>query len=163
MSALWADWPYHWLPLFYADFFRPLTTLLSAITCPLGPNVNSWDTIGASREPTFPLCKRDLCGHYWQNEHTIGFPHFLLIFLDHLRPCQCIILPPRAYMCNVNRWASLKTSTELTFAVFVICVGPVGRLGIRLAFPIFLETFHERFLRPFTTLSLHYPAPWVQM
>ena len=23
----WADWAYHWLPLFFADFLRPFTTL----------------------------------------------------------------------------------------------------------------------------------------
>ena len=39
-----------------------------------------------------------------------------------------------------------KTSTEPTFPVFVTCVGPVGRLGIPLASPIFCgfcETIHE--------------------
>ena len=78
----------------FCRFFKTIHDPLSEIPCPLGPNVNSWAVLGASREPTFPLS--DLCGHNGQTGHAIGFPYFLLIFLDHSRPSQFITLPPRA-------------------------------------------------------------------
>ena len=39
----------------FGGFFETNQDPLSAIPCPLGPNVNSWDALGASREPTFPV------------------------------------------------------------------------------------------------------------
>ena len=36
-------------------FFKNIHDPLSEIPCPLGPNVNSWAVLGASREPTLSL------------------------------------------------------------------------------------------------------------
>ena len=47
--ALFSPIPYFLL------IFWDINDPLSEITCHLGPNVNSWDALGASREPTFPL------------------------------------------------------------------------------------------------------------
>ena len=39
----------------FCRFFKTIHDPLSEIPCPLGPNVNSWAVLGASREPTFPF------------------------------------------------------------------------------------------------------------
>ena len=39
----------------FCRFFETIHDPLSEIPCPLGPNVNSWAVLGASREPTFPF------------------------------------------------------------------------------------------------------------
>ena len=148
-------------------FFETIHDPLSEIPCPLGPNVHSWDTLGASRELTFPL-NATCVGTMGRMSIPLAFPSFA-DFLDHSRPSQCKTLPPmgnvRLHLANyshltihdplsalifplgpnVDRWAALKTSTEPTFPVFVICVGPVGRLGIpsaSLIFCGFFETIH---------------------
>ena len=116
----------------FGGFFETNHDPLSAIPCPLGPNVNSWGAVGASREPTFPL-----------NATFVGT-------MGRLGPSQTSHDPLSALSCplgpNVDRWAALKTSTEPTFPVFVTCVCRVGRLGIPLASPIFcqfFETIHD--------------------
>ena len=39
----------------FCRFFKTIHDPLIEIPCPLGPNVNSWAVLGASREPTFPF------------------------------------------------------------------------------------------------------------
>ena len=39
----------------FGRFFETIHDLLSEKPCPLGPNVNRWAVLGASREPTFSL------------------------------------------------------------------------------------------------------------
>ena len=39
----------------FGRFFKTIQDPLSEIPWPLGPNVNSWAVLGASREPTFPF------------------------------------------------------------------------------------------------------------
>ena len=39
----------------FCRFFKTIHDPLSEIPCPLGPNVNRWAVLGASREPTFSL------------------------------------------------------------------------------------------------------------
>ena len=146
----------------FCRFFKTIHDPLSEIPCPLGPNVNSWSVLGASREPTFPFnvtcvgqvgrlgmplaslifCVhrthisrfRDLCGSGGQTGHTIGFPYFLPIFKTIHDPLSEIPCPLGP---NVNSWAVLGASREPTFPFNVTCVGTMGRLGMPLASPIF--------------------------
>ena len=39
----------------FCRFFKTIHDPLSEIPCPIGPNVNRWAVLGASREPTFSL------------------------------------------------------------------------------------------------------------
>ena len=104
--------------------------------------MNSWDALGASREPTFPAFVTCV-GQVGRVGMPLAFPIFCRFFEtihDTLGEIPCPLGP------NVNRWAALKTSTEPTFPVFVTCVGQVGRLGMPLASPIFcrfFETIHD--------------------
>ena len=190
--------------LIFRDYSRPF----HCNTLPLGPNVNSWNALGASREPTF-LLNATCVGTMGRMGIPLASPIFYGFsetIHNSISALPCPIRP------NVNRWAVMKTSTELTFPVFMTCVGPVGRMGIPLAYPIFcvfFETIHDNFsaipchlgpnlncwdalgasreptfqvfvtcvgtmgrlvitlassifcgfLRPFTTLSVQYPAP----
>ena len=123
-------------------FFETIHDPLSALHFSLGPNVNSWDAIGASREPTFlffVICVLTVGRKGIPLASPIFWGFFETIH-DPLSSFPCPLGP------NVNRLAALKTSTEPTFPVFVTCVGPVGRMGIPLAFPIycwFFETIHD--------------------
>ena len=106
----------------------------SLLPYPLGPNVNRWDVLGASREPTFPF------NNSGQTGHAIGFAYFLLLFeIIHDHPS----LLPYPLGPNVNRWAVLGASREPTFFLNVTCVGQVGRLGMPLASPIFYRFFEN--------------------
>ena len=136
-------------PLF-CRFFKTIHDPLSEIPCPLGPNVNSWAVLGASREPTFPF-NVTCVGTMGRLGMPLAFPIFCRFFETNHDPLSSIPYPLGP---NVNRRAVLKTSTEPTFPVFETCVGQVGRLGMPLDSIIFAD-----FLRPFTTLSVQYPAP----
>ena len=123
-------------------FFETIHDPLSALQCPLGPNVNSWDAMGASREPTF-LLNATCEGRMGRLGITLASPIFFGFFEAIHDPLSALPCPLGR---NVNRWAALKTSTEPTFPVFVTCVGPVDRMGIPLASPIFcwfFETIHD--------------------
>ena len=143
--AQWADYAYHWLPLFFADFSETIHEPLSALPCPLAVNVNRSEALKTSTEPTFKFfvtCVGPVC--------RLGIPVASPIFAnfwDRSRPSQCNTLPSSAnwnswdtlgasrehtFPLNVNRYAVLKTSTEPTFPVFATCVGPVGILDIPL-------------------------------
>ena len=128
----------------FCQFFETIHDPLSEIPYPVGPNVNSWAVLGASREPTFPFnvtCVGTI--------GRLGMPldsHIFYWFFETIHdPLSSLPYPLGP---NVNRWAALKTSTEPTFPVFVTCVDQVGRLGMPLAFPIFCQ-FSE---------SIHDPA-----
>ena len=126
----------------FCQFFETIHDPLSEIPCPLGPNVNSWAVLGASREPTFPFnvtCVGTM-GRLGMPLASFIFCWFFETIHDPLSSLPYPLWP------NVNRWAALKTSTEPTFPVLVTCVGQVGRLGMPLAFPIFcrfFETIHD--------------------
>ena len=107
-----------------------------------------------------PLWKRPQNPHFpfswpvwaqWADLAYYWLPLFLLIFWDQSRPSQCNTLPPRAKMWIVGP----PRSVQRTYIYLnVTSVGPEDRLGIQFAFAIFCG-----FLRPFTTLSVHYPPP----
>ena len=65
-------------PLF-CRFFETIHDPLSELPCPLGPNVNSWAALGASREPTFPF-NMTCVGTVGRLGMPLDFPIFLLIF-----------------------------------------------------------------------------------
>ena len=135
---------------YFLPIFETIHDPLSEIPSPLGPNMNSWLIPGASREPTFPF-NMTCVGTVGRLGMPLDFPIFCWFFEtihDHLSSLPYPLGP------NVNRWAVLGASREPTFSLNVTCVGHVGRLGMPLASPIFY-----RFLRPFTTLSMKYPAP----
>ena len=136
MWAQRADWAYHWFPLFFADFLRAFTTL-SIHYLPPQPNVNRWATRKTSTEHTFSVFVTCV-----GRVGTLGIPLASPIFCwffetihDPLSAIPCPLGP------NVNSWDALETSREPTFTLNVIFVGPVGRLGIPLAFPIFCRFF----------------------
>ena len=121
----------------FCGFFEAIHDPLSAIPCPLGSNVNGWDALGASREPTFPL-NVTCVGTTGRLGIPLASPMFCGFFEaihDPLSTLPCPLGP------NVNRWATLETSTVPTFPVIVTCVGPLGRLGIPLASPFFCGFF----------------------
>ena len=121
----------------FCRFFETIHDPLSSLHYPLGPNVNSWAVLGASREPTFPF-NMTCVGTMGRLGMPLDSPIFCRCFQtihDPLSEIPCPLGP------NVNRWAALKTSTEPTFPVFVTCVGQVGRLGMPLASPIFCRFF----------------------
>ena len=126
----------------FCRFFETIHDPLSEIPCPLGPNVNRWAVLGASREPTFSL-NVTCVGPVGRLGMPLASPIFCRFFKtihDPLSEIPCPLGP------NVNRWAVLGASTEPTFPVFVTCVGQVGRLGMPLASPIFgrfFETIHD--------------------
>ena len=121
----------------FCRFFETIHDPLSEIPCPLGPNVNRWAVLGASREPTFSL-NVTFVGQVGRLGMPLASFIFCLFFETIHDPLSSLPYPLRP---NVNRWAALKTSTEPTFIVFVTCVGQVGRLGMPLAFPIFCRFF----------------------
>ena len=121
----------------FCRFFKTIHDPLSEIPCPLGPNVNSWAVLGASREPTFPF-NVTCVGTMRRLGIPLAFPIFSWFFETIHDPLSSL---PYTLGPNVNRWAALKTSTQPTFPVFVTCVGQVGRLGMPLAFPIFCRFF----------------------
>ena len=134
----------------FCSFFETIHDPLSSLPYPLGPNVNRWAALKTSTEPTFPVfvtCVGQV--------GRLGMPLAFAIFCRFFETIQDLLSSlPYPLGPNVNRWAALKTSTEPTFPVFVTCVGQVGRLGMPLASFIFCQ-----FLRPLTTLSVHYPTP----
>ena len=147
--AQWADWAYHWPTLFFADFLRTFTTLSVHYDAPLGPNVDRLADLKTSTEPTFPLFVTCV-GPVGRLGIPLACPIFCGCFEtihDTLSALPCPLGP------NVDRWAALKTSAEPTFPVFVTCVGPVGRLGIPLACPVFLRMFCDH-SRPFQCNAL---------
>ena len=121
----------------FCRFFKTIHDPLSEIPCPLGPNVNSWAVLGASREPTFPF-NVTCVSTMGRLGIPLASPIFCWFFETIHDPLSSLPYPLGP---NVNRWAALKTSTETTFPVFVTCVGQVGRLGMPLAFPIFCRFF----------------------
>ena len=139
--ARWADWACHWLPLFFADFLRPFTTL-SVHYPTIGPNVNRWAVLGASREPTLSL-NVTCVGQVGR----LGMPLASFIFCWFFETIHDpLSLLPYTLGPNVNRWAVLRASREPTLSLNVTCVCQVGRLGMPLAFPIFcrfFETIHD--------------------
>ena len=122
--------------------FETIHDPLSSLPYHLGPNVNSWAVLGASREPTFSLnvtCVGQV-GRLGMPLASFIFCWFFETIHDPLSSLPYTLGP------NVNRWAALKTSTEPTFPVLVTCVGQVGRLGMPLAsfiFCWFFETIHD--------------------
>ena len=142
--AQWADWAYHWPTLVFDDFLRPFTTLSVHYDAPLGPNVDRWADLKTSTEPTFPVFV-SCVGPVGRLGIPLACPIFCGCFVTIHEPFSAMPCPLGP---NVDRWAALKTSAEPTFPVFVTCVGPVGRLGIPLASPIFcgcFVTIHEHF------------------
>ena len=126
----------------FCRFFKTIHDPLSEIPYPLGPNVNRWAVLGASREHTF--CLSVTCvgqvGRLGMPLASFIFCWFFETIHDPLSSLPYPLGP------NVNRWAALKTSTEPTFPVFVTCVGQVFRLGMPLASPIFsrfFKTIHD--------------------
>ena len=63
------------------------------------------------------------------------FCRFFKTIHDPLSEIPCPLGP------NVNSWAVLGAAREPTFPFNVTCVGTMGRLGMPLAFPIFLLIF----------------------
>ena len=123
--------------LIFCRFFKTIHDPLSEIQCNLGPNVNRWAVLGASREPTFSLnvtCVGQV-GRLGMPLASFNFCSFFEAIHDPLSSLPCPL------GLNVNSWAVLGASTEPTFPVFVTCVGQVGRLGMPLAFPIFCRFF----------------------
>ena len=121
----------------FCRFFETIHDPLSEIPYPLGPNVNRWAVLGASREPTFSL-NVTCVGQVGR----LGLPLASFIFCSFFETIHDPLSSlPYPLGPNVNRWAALKTSTEPTFPVFVTCVGQVGRLGMPLAFTIFCRFF----------------------
>ena len=119
--------------LIFCRFFETIHDPLNALQSPLGPNMNSCDALRASREPTFPLSVT-----VWAQCSDWAYHWLSLFFADFFIPFTTLSLHyPAPLGPNVNIWATLKTSTEHTLPVFVTCVGPVGRLGIPMATPIF--------------------------
>ena len=118
-------------------FFETIQDPLSSLPYPLGPNVNRWAVLGASREPTFSLnvtCVGQVI--------RLGMPFSSLIFCWFFETIHDPLSSlPYPLGPNVNRWAALKTSTEPTFPVFVTSVGQVGRLGMPLDSPFFCWFF----------------------
>ena len=106
----------------FCGFFETIHDPLSALLCPLGPNVNRWAALNMS---------------------TLAYPIFCVFFEtihDNLSAIPCPLGP------NLNCWDALGASREPTFQVFVTCVGTMGRLGITLASSIFcgfFETIHD--------------------
>ena len=117
----------------FCRFFKTIHDPLSKIPCPLGPNVNSWAVLGASREPTFPF-NVTCVGTMGRLGMPLASPIFCRFFQtshDPLSELPCPLWP------NVNSWAVLGASREPTFPFNVTCVGTMGRLGMPLASPIF--------------------------
>ena len=119
---------------FFCGFFEAIHDPPSAIPCPLGPNVNSWDALGASREPTFPLNVTCVCpvGRLGIPLASPIFCGFFEAIHDPLSAIPCPIGP------NVNSWDAIGASREptMSFPLNVTCVGTMDRLGIPLASPI---------------------------
>ena len=78
--------------------------------------VNSWDTLGASRETTF-LLNVTCVGTMGRLCIPLASPISFVFF-------ETIHDPLSAIPCRLG--PNMKTSTEHTFPAFVICVGPVG-------------------------------------
>ena len=133
MWAQWAEWSYHWLPQFFCGFFEKIHDPLKAIHSPLGPHVSSWDTLGASRKPTFHLCE-----YNGQNGQTIGFPFYCQFFETIHDPLKATHSP---LWQNVNSWDDLGASREPKFPFSMTCVSTKGRMGIPLASVIFCGFF----------------------
>ena len=116
------------IPFAFQNFCRFSETIydsLSALPCPLGPNVNRWVALKASTEPTFPVFMTCV-GAVFRMGIPLASPiswGFFETIHDPLSALPCPLRP------NVNRYATLKTSTETTFPVFMTCVGPVARMG----------------------------------
>ena len=123
----------------FCGFFKTIQDPLSEIPCHLGPNVNSWAVLGASRKPTFSL-NVTCVGQVGRLGMPLAFHIFCRFFEsihDPLSEIPCPLGP------NVNRWAVLGASRKPTFSLNVTCVGQVGRLGMPLAFPIFCRFFES--------------------
>ena len=117
----------------FCRFFKTIHDPLSEIPCPLGPNVNSWAVLGASREPTFHF-NVTCVGTMGRLGMPLAFPIFCRFFETIHDPLSSLPYPIGP---NVNRWAVLVTSREPTFPFNVTCVGIMGRLGMPLDSPIF--------------------------
>ena len=126
----------------FCGLFETICDPLSAIPCPLLPNVNRWcHPMIAQRTHISGFC--DLCGHNGQIGRTIGYPYFLQIFLNHSRPSQCITLPPRDKI--VNRFARENVNRTNIFLYRDLC-GHNGQILHTIGFPYFLWIFlyHSR-------------------
>ena len=121
----------------FCRFFKPIHDPLSELPCPVGPNVNSWAILVASRELTFPF-NVTCVGTMGRLGMPMDSPIFCWFFETIHDPLSLLPYPLEP---NVNRWVALKTSTKPTFPVFVTCVGQVFRLGMILASPIFCWFF----------------------
>ena len=91
----------------FCRFFKTIQDPLSEIPCHLGPNVNSWAVLGASREPTFPFnvtCVGTM--------GRLGMPLASLIFCCFFETIHDPLSSlPYPLGPNVNRWAALKMPT----------------------------------------------------
>ena len=117
----------------FCPFFKTIQDPLSEIPCPLGPNVNSWDVLGPSREPTFSVFVTCV-GQVGRLGMPLAFPIFCRFFETIHDPLSEIPYPLGP---NVKSWAVLGVSREPTFSLNVTCVGTMGRLGMPLASFIF--------------------------
>ena len=116
-------------------FFGTIHDPLSALPSVLGPNVNRWQALGASRKPKFPVFVTCVV-----TVERLSIPLASPIFCgffgtihDSLSALLCPLGP------NVNRSASLKTSTERTFHVFVT-LSPRANCEL-MGFPYFFADF----------------------
>ena len=136
--AQWADWALHWLPLFFATIYNPL----SALICPVGPNGDRWSTLKTSTENTFPVFVTYV-GPVGRMVIPLASPIFCGFFEKIHDPLKAIHSP---LWQNVNSWNDLGASRELTFPLSMTCVSTKGRMGIPLAAPIFCGFFldHSR-------------------
>ena len=135
--------------LIFCWFFETIHDPLSLLPYTLGPNVNRWAALKTSTETTFPVFVTCV-GQVGRLGMPLAFPIFCRFFKtihDPLSEIPCPLGP------NVNSWAVAGAAREPTFPFNVTCVGTMGRLGMPLASPIFADL-----LRPFTTLSVHYPT-----
>ena len=126
----------------FCRLFETIHDPLSETPCHLGPNVNSWAVLGASREPTFRF-NMTCVGTVGRLVMPLDSPIFCRFFKTIHDPLSEIPCPLGQ---NVNSWAVLGASREPTFPFNVTCVGTMGRLGMPLAFPIFcrfFETNHD--------------------
>ena len=114
----------------FCRFFGTIHDPLSALPCPLGPNVNRWRALGA----VFVNCVVPVDGLSIPLASPISCG-----FFEAIHDPLSAILNPLAP--NVNSWYTLEASREPTLFLNMTCVGTMSRLGIPLAFPIFWRLF----------------------
>ena len=134
----------------FCGFFETIHDPLSTLPCPLGSNVDRWAALKTSTEPTFPVFVTCV-GAVGRLGIPLAFPIFCGFFETIHDPLSAI---PSLLGPNDNSWDTLEASTEPTLPL----TRPVWAQWADCIYH-YLDLFVADFLRPFTTLPVHYPAP----